>query len=278
MVVRISDDALQKKVEELTRQFHESRLEKLQGIKLHEVLARKNPYMFRAIAGDRPEDLAKLLLSAHISSSDETIWGNGFFEELAIFVAKQAHADDPKIHCYKSDAVGTDLTIDKEDGERIYVAVKSGKNVFNASSRKKQADEFASLRARLNKINVRCVVGYAYTKKKPNTATRQAHSAFEEYAGRDFWTFISGGLEEGDSSLYYRIMNCIGMADSSLSQFNASTLEIVADWTLELATKFSDDEGEFSWNKFLYFNSDASSPTYRNFDKIQFDSKATQEP
>ena len=68
--------------------FHESRLKSLQGVKLLDLLRRKNPYLFRAKGIVKAQDLVESLLNAKLSSSEETIMGN-FLEELALFVVER---------------------------------------------------------------------------------------------------------------------------------------------------------------------------------------------
>lgn len=71
------------------------------------------------------------ILSAYVSSSEETIFGNVFFEPIAT-VAAQGQ---------KALAEGVDIMVER--GDAIYaIAVKSGTSVFNADSRKKQEQNF----------------------------------------------------------------------------------------------------------------------------------------
>nr|WP_298820854.1 PmeII family type II restriction endonuclease [uncultured Chloroflexus sp.] len=65
--------------------FHQKRLASLQSIKLNQILKRKNPYLFRAKNILVASDLIRSLLDAHLSSQEETMFGE-FLEGLAIFV------------------------------------------------------------------------------------------------------------------------------------------------------------------------------------------------
>ena len=47
--------------------FHQKILERLLGLKLSDVLKRKNPYLFRAKAIDTAQDLVKSILDVEIS-------------------------------------------------------------------------------------------------------------------------------------------------------------------------------------------------------------------
>jgi hypothetical protein len=56
--------------------FHSRRLEKLMELDLHEVLKRKNPYLFRAKNMNDAPELVKNVLDAYLSSQEETIFGS----------------------------------------------------------------------------------------------------------------------------------------------------------------------------------------------------------
>lgn len=63
--------------------FHEKRLSSLDSLKLQNVLKRKNPYLFKAKHVLTSEEIIKGLVDAHISSNEETIFGD-WLEGLAI--------------------------------------------------------------------------------------------------------------------------------------------------------------------------------------------------
>ena len=62
--------------------FYSRRIKKLSSLNLKDTIKRKNPYLFRAIGTATGEELVKQLLSAYMSSSDEGIFGDAFFEPL----------------------------------------------------------------------------------------------------------------------------------------------------------------------------------------------------
>src|SRR5260370_21641494 len=68
--------------------FHAARINNLEKLKLDEVLANKNPYLFRAKNLNLASDLIGAILDARLSSSEEGSFGN-FLEELAIYVAQE---------------------------------------------------------------------------------------------------------------------------------------------------------------------------------------------
>ena len=119
-----------------------------------------------------------------MSSSEETIFGNVFFEPIATAAAQGQ----------KALAEGVDIMVERDN--TIYaIAVKSGTSVFNADSRKKQEQNFmaASKLAQQAKKRFVPIVGYGYGKKK--TSTRGLPKFYMELAGKDFWTELTGDEE-----------------------------------------------------------------------------------
>ncbi len=89
-------------VEKNISNFHKKRLENLNALELDTILKRKNPYLFKAKNVLTAQDIVKGLLDAHLSSQEETIFGE-FLEGLAIFVCQKVY------NGYKSSAEGIDL-------------------------------------------------------------------------------------------------------------------------------------------------------------------------
>jgi len=73
--------------------FHSARLAGLRELELREILRRKNPYLFKAKNVVDAHDLVKVLLDAHLSSQEETMFGE-FLEELAIYICGQYIEDE----------------------------------------------------------------------------------------------------------------------------------------------------------------------------------------
>lgn len=98
-------------VEENIGEFHQRRAESLRNLRLSQVLKRKNPYLFKAKDINDAHDLVKLLLDAHLSSQEETIFGE-FLEKLAIFVCGQV------FNGKKSSAEGVDKLVRFNSGKK----------------------------------------------------------------------------------------------------------------------------------------------------------------
>ena len=120
--------------------FYSRRVECLNKLELKKILMRKNPYLFRAIGLHDVGELIQNLLSAYSSSSDETVFGNEFFEPLARDLANGKTADGE----------GVDVLVEKP-AKIVAYAVKSGTSVFNSSSKRDQEQSFAKMRNRLFK-------------------------------------------------------------------------------------------------------------------------------
>jgi endonuclease III-like uncharacterized protein len=77
-------------VEENIGTFHQKRIASLDKLKLKEVLRKKNPYLFKAKYILTVEGIVKNITDAHISSSEETIFGD-WLEGVAIFINSKVY-------------------------------------------------------------------------------------------------------------------------------------------------------------------------------------------
>ena len=139
--------------------FYGSLIEKIDTLDIKKVMKRKNPYLYRAKAMENASEIVESVLSAFVTSSEETIFGNCFFEPIAIAVSGGN----------KALAEGIDLMIQDPESNTIYaVAVKSGPSVFNADSKKRQEQNFmaAAKLAQQAKARYEAYIGYCYGKKK----------------------------------------------------------------------------------------------------------------
>ena len=121
----ISDEQITAYVEDNIGTFHDKRLESLNKLRLQDLLQRKNPYLFKSKNLVVVADLIRSLLDAHLSSQEETLFGD-FLEGLAIYVAKTVYGG------WKSSATGIDLEFAKNE-TRYIVSIKSGPNWGNSS-------------------------------------------------------------------------------------------------------------------------------------------------
>lgn len=138
--------------------FHQTRLLRLEDLKLKQILKRKNPYLFKAKNILTAEALVRVLLDAHLSSQEETLFGD-FLEGLGIYINAKTFGGR------KSNAEGIDLEFDR-DGIRWLVSIKSGPNWGNSSQINKMRENFKKAtriaRTGKSKLDVRAVNGCCY--------------------------------------------------------------------------------------------------------------------
>lgn len=219
--------------------FYRRRIEALDKLELKKVLARKNPYLFRAVGIQDVSELIQNLLLAFSSSSDETIFGNEFFEPLARDLANGKTADGE----------GVDVLVETPTKILAY-AVKSGTAVFNSSSKRDQEKSFRQMRNRLFKTQKQFdpVVGYSYGRK--GKATKKA-SSFREIAGQVFWEELTG-----DPECYVKIL--LAMKDCSEEhriEFMNAWERAVNRFSLEFMFNFMSTDGSINWRGLLEYNS-----------------------
>lgn len=87
-------DDLLKKVENYVKkhisEFHESRIKKLETLKLDALIKKKNPYLYKAKDLNTPEAIVRSIADAFMSSAEETMFGD-WLEGLAIFIAHEVY-------------------------------------------------------------------------------------------------------------------------------------------------------------------------------------------
>ena len=220
--------------------FYKRRLEKLEKLKLRTFLKRKNPYLFRAMGMQKASDIVERVLEAYISASDETIFGNVFFEPIAIITS------GGKV----SDGEGIDFVIESER-RVIAVALKSGPNPFNSSAKKRQSQEFSSVRNRLYKIQKQFdpILGHAYgTLNSEPTKDR----IYRDLSGQAFWKEITG-----DDNFYLKLITL--MKDVPAKHRKKYTLlwdAAVNRFTKQFIDEFCSIDGNIDWEKLVKFVSE----------------------
>jgi len=221
--------------------FHQTRLSRLEGLKLKQILKRKNPYLFKAKNILTAEALVRVLLDAHLSSQEETLFGD-FLEGLAIYINGKTFGGK------KSNAEGIDLEFDRDD-IRWLVSIKSGPNWGNSSQIKKMRDCFnrAARIARTgkSKLDVRAVNGCCYGRdNKPDKGD------FQKFCGQRFWEFISGS-----ANFYVDIIEPLGhLAKLRNDEFDIAYAKVVNRFTESFISDFC-VEGSIDWPRLVKFNS-----------------------
>ena len=229
-------------VEENIGTFHIKRIKSLDNLKLTQILKRKNPYLFKAKYTLTSETIIKGLVSAHVSSNEEGIFGN-WLEGLAIFINEKVYKGR------KSGIKGVDLEFDNKE-IRYIVNIKSGPNWGNSSQISKMIDDFKTakktLRTSNSNLTIIAVNGCCYG--IDNTPDK---GDYFKYCGQRFWEFISG-----DSDLYTDIIEPLGhKAKEKNDDFYKSYAQMINKFTKEFSKDFCKDSGEIDWIKLVKFNS-----------------------
>lgn len=227
---------LQLTVETAIDLFYQRRIEKLNSLNLWQVLKRKNPYLFQVYGFDTAQDIVESILSAFMSSSEETMFGQIFFEEVAL-IASGGH---------KSSADSIDVEVHDINTIKLY-AVKSGTSVFNAQSRQRQEQAFqeAINRLRGQVKTVEPIIGYAYGTKKSRDSAKARN--YKELAGKDFWYDITG-----NPNFYLELVDFIGTIPKKYArEYQKSYSAAVNRLSKELLDRFCNDEGLIDWKKLV---------------------------
>lgn len=234
------EQAIEQAIAEALDRFYSSLINKIDKLNIRQVMRRKNPYLFRAKAMNGASQIVEAILAAFVSSSEETIFGNVFFEPIATAAA----------HGQKALAEGVDIMVER--GDTIYaIAVKSGTSVFNADSRKKQEQNFMAAGKLAQQARKRFVpiVGYGYGKKKPSS--KGLPKFYLELAGKDFWTELTG-----DAQFYVKLIRYMDkLPETYVEAFNASYQKAANRLVREFTQEFCLADGSIDWEKLVAFNS-----------------------
>lgn len=242
MIYKLNIDDVTRYVEENIGIFHQKRIESLDKLKLAQVLKRKNPYLFKAKSVITASRLVKSIVDAHISSSEEGIFGD-WLEGLAIFINEKVYGGR------KSSAKGIDLEFD-DDRRRYLVSIKSGPNWGNSSQIAKLVSDFKTakktLRTSGSNVEVVAVNGCCY-----GMDNQPDKGDYYKYCGQQFWHFISG-----DADLYLKIIEPLGTkARERNDDFIVSYTNKLNKFTFDFSLQFCNEEGAIDWNKLVQFNS-----------------------
>lgn len=222
--------------------FYKSLIDKIDGLDIVKIMKRKNPYLYRAKAMENASEIVESVLSAFVTSSEETIFGNCFFEPLAIAASGGN----------KALAEGIDIMVHDSDNKVIYaIAVKSGPSVFNADSKKRQEQNFlsASKLAQQAQSRFESYIGYAYGKKKENG--RGMPKMYQELAGKKFWAELTG-----DDDFYLKIIKYMGdQPEKYVAAYKESYNKASNRLIREFSNKFCKEDGSIDWEKLVEFNS-----------------------
>lgn len=217
--------------------FYRRRINALTTLKVKETLSRKNPYLYRALGFIEASELIREILKAHISSSDETIFGDAFFEPIV------------RLFGDVSDAEGVDVIVQTE---KVYkaISVKSGPHIFNSSQKSKQDTQFKALKARLQKIQKQFdpILGHCYGRVP---AESKADFIYRSTAGQAFWEELTG-----EPDFYLKLIQL--MSEYPVQhrvEFEIAFGNALNRFTRQFLDNFQSEDGSINWEKWLQFNS-----------------------
>ena len=237
--------------------FHTEKLEKLKKLQLAKILARKNPYLYKAKNLVTPRVLVKALLDAFLSSQEETTLGN-FLEGLAVFICRSTYGAHGK-----SIAEGIDLEFER-DAKRYIVTIKSGPNWGNSGQIREMRDKFKKAKIIYSQgasgTPIIAINGCCYGRQPIKSEDK---GDYIKLCGQRFWTFISG-----DSELYTKIIEPLGSKAKERNEEFAAQYELVIDAFTELfRADFCDDKNMIDWTKLTQFNSGETQPVLKMLKK-----------
>ena len=222
--------------------FYSTLISKIDGLDIIKIMKRKNPYLYRAKAMENAAEIVENVLSAFVTSSEETIFGNCFFEPLAIAASGGN----------KALAEGIDIMVEHKNINNIFaVAVKSGPSVFNADSKKRQEQNFAAAAklAQQAKARYEAYIGYAYGKKRDSG--RGKPKIYQELAGKKFWAELTG-----DQDFYLKIIDYMGqLPEKYIAAYKESYNKASNRLVREFSNRFCEEDGSIDWEKLVDFNS-----------------------
>jgi len=235
-----NEEAIVQAIANALDEFYSALITKVDKLNIKNIIKRKNPYLFRAKAMNGASQIVDAILAAFVSSSEETIFGNVFFEPIATAAAQGQ----------KALAEGVDIMVERDN--TIYaIAVKSGTSVFNASSKKKQEQNFMAAQKLAQQAHKRFVpiIGYSYGKKK--ISERGLPKFYSELAGQEFWTELTG-----DDQFYIKLIRFMDtLPEKYVEEFEKSYQKAANRLVKEFANEFCLDDGSIDWEKLVEFNS-----------------------
>jgi hypothetical protein len=233
----VNAEELQNLIGKCLQDFYERRVRKLEKLKLKAILRRKNPYLFKALGTQKASEIVEQILIAYIGASDETIFGDAFFEPIARIAAG----------AQVSDAEGVDFIIETKD-RIIAVALKSGPNIYNASQKKRQSQEFLALRSRLYKLNKQFdpMLAHAYGRARSEPTK---DTVYRRRSGEDFWTEITG-----DTDFFRKLIRLMKEEPIKHKQkYDPAWDAAINRFSAEFIRDFCFENGNIDWEKLVQF-------------------------
>ena len=236
--MKINEKKLENFIAVCLDNFYKSRLEKIQEFNLKKLMKKKNPYLLRAANTQKVSEIVDNMIYGSIQASDETIFGEAFFEAIALEFSIGT----------VSTAEGVDIEIENKTQFTAY-SVKSNANAHNSSAQKKQMDQFNTVKRRLRKIHKEFdpVLGAAYG-KTVSAPTEKRH--YRVVAGQKFWEEITN-----DEDFYLKIIILMKkIPQKHMKKYKPKLDKLVNVLNQEFRDEFCTKDGDIDWpliTKFL---------------------------
>ena len=118
-----NEDAIVEAIATALDNFYTNLIKKVDSLNVKAVMKRKNPYLFRAKAMNGAAQIIDAILAAFVSSSEETIFGNVFFEPIATaagtgqyHLCHRSEIRYQRFQCGQPQEAGTELYGSKQAG------------------------------------------------------------------------------------------------------------------------------------------------------------------
>lgn len=238
----------------LATKFLDKRASRLDGLTLEHLVHRKNPYLFMCMGHSNPEDVVKSFVYAHLSSSEETLFGN-FLKGMALHVCKLYSGGQ------KPSTPGLDLDFVRDD-KRYLMSVKSSPYWGNAEAKKKLAERLSDAKekeiakmgsdpANGQEHEIVTVIGCMYGESRQED--QEHHRVI---ASKDFWELISGVPD-----FYKEIVAPLQrVALAHREDIQPRINKMVQDLTDQFRNQFRKTNGEIDWEKIVEYNNKQSWP------------------
>jgi hypothetical protein len=230
-------------VEKRLPEFHRGRIESLAELKLDEILARKNPYLFRAKNSGQADELVGDVLDAFLSSKEETVFG-AFLEGVAIKACNLAYGGR------KSTSEGIDLEFER-GGTLYIVSIKSGPNWGNSQQLLRMRDNFKRAKRVLgtNTSGLQAVAINGCCYGRDNTPDK---GDYLKLCGEEFWAFVSG-----DSSLFVDLIDPLGKkAKERNEEFRREYAKVRNRFLKQFLDNYCLEDGAIDWHKIVRLGSE----------------------
>lgn len=199
-----------------------------------EIFVHKNPFLFRIRTTGNAQDLAESVISAYLSSSEETIFGY-MLKNIALIICRAGRGGE------KSDLDHIDLVYTWPDNVQTIVQVRSGLNWGNARQRDTMVESFANavhMHKQRSTLQIRCVEGICYGKSEKCKLDKHWR-----ISGASFWKEISAW--EGAAQSIFKVVEEYA-SNGMQSMRNKAVNDMIEYFIKEgIATK----EGEILWDK-----------------------------